>query len=144
MWIQNGVTVQKYQIWFKIDDFFIPSDLEIWQMTLINNMTPLLSYFKLCASFHNHWGIQTGVTVWKCPIWVKINNFFSHVTLKFNRWPWKKVGHLSYATSSFVHHSVTICEFKVELVWKRLNWILIFVTLTSDLDLLHGHHLCHW
>ena len=38
-------------------------DLEIWQITLKNNRTSLLCYFKLCAAFHSHWWIQTGVTV---------------------------------------------------------------------------------
>ena len=49
------------------------------------------------------------------PIWVKIDNFFSHVTLKFDIWPWKTIGHLFYATSSFVHHFVAIGDFKLEL-----------------------------
>ena len=57
-------------------------------MTLKNNRAPLLCYFTLCASFHSHQLIQTGVSVWKRPIWVKID-FFSRVTLKFDRWPWK-------------------------------------------------------
>ena len=42
-----------------------PPDLEIWQMTLKNNRAPLLCYFKLCAWFHCHMWIQTGVTVRK-------------------------------------------------------------------------------
>ena len=42
-------------------------------MTLKNNRGPLLCYFKLCASFHSHWWIQTGVTVRKRPIWVKFD-----------------------------------------------------------------------
>ena len=41
--------------------------------------------------------------------------FFSRVTLEFDGWPWKTIGHLFYATSSFVHHFVAIDEFKVEL-----------------------------
>ena len=41
-----------------------------------NNRAPLLCHFKLCASFHNHYWIKTGVTVRKRPIWVKINKFF--------------------------------------------------------------------
>ena len=49
--------------------FFVPCDLEIWQMTLKNNRTPLLIYYKLCASFRSHWEIQTGVTARKRPIW---------------------------------------------------------------------------
>ena len=94
-WIQNGVTVRKRPIWVKINDFFVPCDLEIWETTLKNNKAPLLCYFKLCASFHNHRWIQTGVTVRKRLIWVKINDFLSSVTLKFDRWPWKRIGHIS-------------------------------------------------
>ena len=92
-----------------------PCDLEIWRITLQNNRAPLLCYFKLCASFRTHWWIQTGVTVRKRPIWVKIDDVFSHVTFKLDRWPWKTIGHLFYATSSFVHHFVAIGEFKLEL-----------------------------
>ena len=84
-------------------------------MTLKNNRAPLLFYFKLVASFRNHWCIETWVTVRKRPIWVKIDNFFSRVTSKFDVWPWKTIGHLFYATSSFVHHFIAIGEFKLEL-----------------------------
>ena len=87
----------------------------IWRMTLKNNRAPLLCYFKLYASFHSHRWIQAGVTVRKRPIWVKIDDFFSRVTLKFEGWPWKTIGHLFYATSSFMHHFVAIGEFKLEL-----------------------------
>ena len=85
--IQTKVAVRKQSIQVKIDDFFVPCDLEIWRMTLKNNRAPLLHYFKLGVSFHSHWWIQPGVTVRKCPIWVKIGAFFSRVTLKFDRWP---------------------------------------------------------
>ena len=95
--------------------FFSLCDLAIWQMTLKNNRAPLLCYFKLCSSFRSHWWIQTGVTVRKRPIWVKIDNFFSRVTLQFDIWLWKTIGHLFYATSSFVHHFVAIGEFKLKL-----------------------------
>ena len=64
-WIQTGVTVRKRPIWIKIDDFFQPCDLEICRMTLKNTKVPLLSNIKLCASFHRHMWIQTGVTVHK-------------------------------------------------------------------------------
>ena len=96
---------------------FVPCDLEILWMTLENNWASLLCCFKLCATFHSHRWIQTGVTVRKCPIWVKFDRFlfFSRVTLKFHRWHWKIIGHIFYATSSFVHHFVAIGEFKLEL-----------------------------
>ena len=80
-----------------------------------NNRAPLLCYFKLFASFRSHWWIKTGVKVWKHLILVKIDNFQSRVTLKFDGWPSKTIGHLFYATSSFVHHFVAIGEFKMEL-----------------------------
>ena len=107
-----------------------------------NNRALLLCYFnmfKICVSFHSHQSIQTGVTVWKrpilvkqgksegfesCdrpivrkrPIWVKIGDVLSRVTLKFDGWPWKTIGHLSFAVSSFVQHFITIGEFKLELL----------------------------
>ena len=95
--------------------FFSPCDLEIWWMTPKNNRAPLLCSFKLFVSFRSHWWIQTGVTVCKCLIWVKIYDFFSRVTLKFDGWPSKTRGHLFYATSSLVHHFVAIGEFELEL-----------------------------
>ena len=61
---------------------FVLCDLEIWWMTLKNNRACLLSYFKLCASFHHHMCIQTGVTVQKRLSWVLIS-----VTLAFDLWP---------------------------------------------------------
>ena len=95
--------------------FFYSCDLEIWWMTLENNRASPLCCFMLCATLHSHRWIQTGVTVRKRPIWVKFNDFFSCMTLKFHIWHWKTIGHLFYATSSFVHHFVAIGEFKLEL-----------------------------
>ena len=41
--------------------------------------------------------------------------FMSHVTLKFDGWPWKTIEHLFYNASGFVHHFIAISEFKLEL-----------------------------
>ena len=129
-------------------------------MTLKNNRASLLCHLKLCASFHSHKSIQTGVTVRKLrQIPVKISNFLSRVTLKFDGWPWKTIGpsvnqncstvwkrpfpvkldlekqlggHFSYATSSsasFHHH---MCIQTAVTVWKWLNG---FLTSVTDLDL---------
>ena len=54
---------------------FVPCDLEIWWMTLENNRASLPCCFKLCATFHSHRWIQTGVTVRKRLIWVKFDDF---------------------------------------------------------------------
>ena len=47
----------------------------------------------------------------------------------------KTIGHLSYNISSFVHHFVAICEFKMELqsgnaaIWVKIDDIVSRVTL---------------
>ena len=75
----------------KIWRFFVPHDLENWQMTLKNNRAPLLYNIKHCAAFQSHWYIQTGVTVQKRAIRVKIGDFVQYhlenwrMTLKNNR-----------------------------------------------------------
>ena len=83
-------------------------------MTLKNNRAPRLCCFNLCASLHSQWWIKTGVTIRKHSIRVKIGNFLSHVTLKFDGWPWKTIGNLFYTMSSFVHFKA-ISLFKLEL-----------------------------
>ena len=91
----------------------------VWPWNLTNDLEKqqgiLLYYFKLCATFTRHRWIQTGITVRKRPIWVKIGDFLSRLTLKFDGWPWKTIGHFSYATSSFVQHIIGIGEFYLEL-----------------------------
>ena len=102
------------QIGFKLSIF-----QTVWPWNLMDdpkkNRAPLLYWIKLCASFHIHQWIQTGVTVWKHPICVKIDDLFSRVTLQFDLWPWKTIRQLFFATSSFVHHFVAIGELKLEL-----------------------------
>ena len=67
----------------QIRRFLEPCDLEIWRMTLKNNRAPLLCCFQLCAWFHCHMWIQTGVRVRKRLSWV-----LTSVTLTFDLWPW--------------------------------------------------------
>ena len=114
-WIQTGVTVRKASIWVNIGDF-----CPVWLTSLMDdlekyNREPLLYYFKLCLSFQGHRWFQTWVTVRKHSIRVKISDFLSHVTLKFDGWPWKTIGHPFYAASSYVHNFVAISIFKLEL-----------------------------
>ena len=136
-WNQTGVTVQKQPMRVKIDDFLSrvtlkfdrwpwkTMDLEILQMTSKNNRTPLPYCFKFCASFHSHQWIQTGVTVRKCPIWVKSGNLFvtydlefQWMTLKNNRAP--LLCHIKLC-ASFHHHMWIQTGVTVR---KRLNWVL--------------------
>ena len=85
---------------------FVRRDFENSRMTLKNNRAHLLywshspempnmgkltiflavwtsSNIKLCASFHHHMWIQTGVTVRK-----QLNGVMTSVTLSFDLWPW--------------------------------------------------------
>ena len=91
-------------ILFKLDLnrwFFSPCDLKIWWMTPTRQI----------------WGI------WKLrlayspetPNLGKIGDVLSRVTLKFDGWPWKTIGHLPFAVSSFVQHFIAIGELKLEL-----------------------------
>ena len=90
-------------------------DFEIWQMTMKNNREPLPCSLKLCVSFHSHPIIWIGATNRKRSNQGQSVSFSPRVTFKFDRWPWKTIGHLFYATQSFMHNFVAICEFKIEL-----------------------------
>ena len=87
------VTVRKHSFRVKSAIFFL-----VWPWNLIDDLekngAPPLTYFRLCASFHIYLWIQTGVTVRKRPINVKMNDFISRVTLTSDRWPWKTMWHL--------------------------------------------------
>ena len=129
------------QIGFKSPIVFLP-ELQIWWAISKHNRAPLLCYVKLCALSQSHWWIQTGVTVRKCLIPVKIGHFLFRVTLKFGRWPWQTIGHLFYAKSRFMHHCLAISELKLELVsgnaqfgWKSAIPFLrvTFQNFTDDL-----------
>ena len=114
-------------------------DLEILRMTLKHNRAALLCHCKLCASFGSYLELQSGNA-----------QFGSKSSIFRPVWPWnltddlEKIWHLFYTTSSFVHNSVTICSFKLELRSRNAHIgekiVLPSVTLTSDLDLLNGHH----
>ena len=73
--------------------------------------------------------------------WNQIVNFSARVTVKFDGWPCKTIGHLFYATSSFVHLYVPIGEFKLKLqsgnAQSGSNWMIFRAVrpwnLTDDL-----------
>ena len=94
-------------------------------------MSSLVHYFKAIGQFKLE--LQSG----KAQYGSKSVIFLSHVTLKFDGWPWKTTGHLSYTTSSFVHHFKAIGEFKLELQFGNTQFtaksaFLSCVTLKFD------------
>ena len=58
----------------------------------------------------------------KHSIRVKIPDFLSRATLRFDGWPWKTIGHLFYTMSSFVHHFKAIGGFKLELLSRNAQF----------------------
>ena len=58
----------------------------------------------------------------KRPIWVKIGDVLYRVTLKFDGWPWKTIGHLYFTVSSFVQHFIAIGEFKLDLQSRNAHF----------------------
>ena len=117
----------------QIRRFLEPCDLEIWRMTFKNNRAPLLCYFKLCASFHSHWWIQTGVTVRKRPILVKFCDFSAV-------WPWNLTDDLEKQKGTSPKKHQAICIISSSYVNSNLSyspetkiWVVTSVTLTFDL-----------
>ena len=92
----------------QIQRFLEPCDLEIWRMTLKNNRAPPICCFQLCAWFHCHMWIQTGVRVWKRLSWV-----LTSVTLTFDLWPWP------FAWTSLLTMVITPENFMMIQRWKH-------------------------
>ena len=76
----------------KIGFFFVPRDLEIWRMTLKNNMAPLLYYVKLYAPFQTIRGFKLELQSRNSQFGSKLAIFFLpryfeiwRMTLKNNR-----------------------------------------------------------
>ena len=74
--------------------------------------------FSIVRIFHNLNGNQanrgdlidtTGLVISN---WIQTVNFSARVTLKFDGWPRKTIGHF-YTVSSFVHHFKFVGEFKL-------------------------------
>ena len=116
--------------------YFYVCDLEIWQMTSKTIGQLFHAYSSCVHHFINISAFDRELQPENTQFWSKSMIFFSRVTLKFGQWPWKTKGHLSHSTSSFVHHFIIICQFKLKLtVRKRVNWVLTSVTLTFAFDL---------
>ena len=100
-WIQPKATVRKRSIRVKIGD-----SCPLWPWNLTDDLEQGKSEgFESCDR----------PIVRKRPIWVKIGDVLYRVTLKFDGWPWKTIGHLSFAVSSFLQHFIAMGEFKLEL-----------------------------
>ena len=112
-------------------------DLEIGPMALKNNRDLLPCLFQLCVSFHSHLCIWLGLTVWTIGLKLALQ-LLSAMTTKLDRWHWKTIGDISYASSSFMYHFLVISKFKFELQSgnAQIRSILAFFA-SCDLEILH-------
>ena len=113
-WIQTGVTVRKRSIRVKTGDFLSRLTLKfdgrpwktIWH--LFYTTLSFVQHFKAIGILNLE--LQSG----NAQFGSKLKIFLSRMTLKFDGWPWKKVEHLFYTTSNFVHHFKSIGKVKLE------------------------------
>ena len=114
-WIQTGVTVWKHSIRVEIDDILSRVTLKIdgWPWKTMGHL------FYTTSSFVHHFK-----SIGEVKLELQSGNaqFGWKLVIFFPVWPWKltndlakPIGHLFYATLSFVHHFKAIGEFKLEL-----------------------------
>ena len=113
-WLQTGVTVRKCPICVTINDFFsrVTLKFDVWPWKTISYL------FYATSSFVHHFvaigefklGLQSGNALFGSKLTI-----FLPCDLAIWRMTLKTIGHLFYATSSFVHHFVAIGEIKLEL-----------------------------
>ena len=124
MLIQTGVTVRKRLSWVVTLTFDLWPWPFAWTLRWSLVITPESSWWYDDGNIVNKANLRdliaaTGLVISN---WIQIVNFSARVTVKFDGWPCKTIGHLFYATSSFVHHSVAIGEFKLELQSGNLQF----------------------
>ena len=113
--IQSGVAVRKCPIQLMIGNFWLCVALKFdgWPWKTREHL------FYATSRFEHHF-----TTIGEFKVKLQSGNahfgskstiLLSHVSLKFDRWFTKTTGYFFYATSSFVHHSTIIGEFKLEL-----------------------------
>ena len=106
-WSQTWVTVRKHSVRVKIGEFLCVSSLNLkidgWPWNTIGH--PFYTTLSFVHHFKAMGEYQTGATVRKRSIRVKIGNFLSRVTLKFDGWPRKTIGHSSMLLSTLCNIS---------------------------------------
>ena len=95
---------------FPLSGSFVEKYLMRWHRA-VNSCKTKTFFFKNKANLRDLIA-ATGLVISN---WIQIVNFSARVTVKFDGWPCKTIGHLFYATSSFVHLFVPIGEFKLKL-----------------------------
>ena len=90
---------------------------EMTTFTMFRHEYQSVLYKLICASGYKQ-GKSEGFDSCDQPSNHKLDSnhqFSARVTVKFDGWPRKTIGHFFYTTSSFVHHFKSIGEFKLDL-----------------------------
>ena len=101
-WIQTWFIIRKHSIWVKVSDLLSRVTLKFdgwpWKTTgrLFYTASSFLHHFKAIGEFKLELKSRNA----QFAIRVKIGHFLSRVTLKYDRWPSKTIGHLFYVVSS--------------------------------------------
>ena len=115
-WIQTRVSPETLNLG-QNQQFFVLCDLQIWWMT---HRSPPMSSFVLHITAIDEFKLefQSG----NAKLGSKSAIFLSHVTMKFNGWPWKTIRHFFYTMLRFVHHLNAISAFKLKLQWGNFQF----------------------
>ena len=90
----------------------------IWSNTC-NHTKPTYIVFKLNVNKANLRDLIAATSL-VISHWIQIVKFSTCVTVKFDGWPRKKIGHFFYTTPSFVHHFISI--YSPETLDSGGNW----------------------
>ena len=113
------------QFWSKSSIFLAV----VWSWNLKDdvkkNSVPLISNINLCASFHHHMWIQTGVTIRKRLSWL-----LNSVKLTFNLWPFVWTSNLplvitpenSMMISLWGHSEKSVTDGRTDWTIRRAAW----------------------
>ena len=111
MWFQTGVTVRKRLSWV-VTSVTLTFDLWPWPFawtSLLSLVTTPENFMMIHWWEHSQKGVTDGQTD------RQTDRRTENTIHRAARSQLKTIGHLFYITSSFVHHSVAICVFKLEL-----------------------------
>ena len=118
----------------QIRRYLEPCDLEIWQMTLKNNRAPFLCNFKLCASFRNHWCIETGVDSPETPNLGQIRRYLETCDLEIWRMTLNKANLRDLLAATWPKFSPGTLGVMIPVrlnTWMSLKWWFIVITVLT-------------
>ena len=123
-----------------------PSDLPC--LVFVRALKTIGYLFYTTSSFMHHF---VAIAEFKLELQSWNAQFGSKSTIFRAVWPWNLTDDLEKQKGTSPKHHQALCIIFSSYVnsnWSNspetANWVMTSATLTLDLDLLHGHHFCHW